>query len=150
MGRGLDEVSGGRKIEPRARRAASASRRNRARLHPLRRWRRRVEARRSAHNATPIARARSAPSRDALVESIGEPSADSIASRVIAPGRSNWGRPRETGDDRRFEAMAAGPAVEDPVDPAVEIGEDMSGGRRAHRGPSDWRRARRGGRPPPR
>ena len=37
----------------------------------------------------------------------------------------------ETGNDRRFEPVTAGAAVENPVDPAVEIGKDMRGRGRA-------------------
>ena len=39
--------------------------------------------------------------------------------------------PAEAGDDRQFDAAARRAAVEDPVDPAVEVGGDMGGGGRA-------------------
>ena len=145
MGRGLDEVPGRRKIESRAwppalERAAEIER---GFVRP-RRWPRRVEAQPWAHSATPIARARSERVRAAPAASIGEPSADSIASRVIAPGRSNWGRPPRQATIVELDAMAAWPSVKDPVDPAVEVGDDMSGGCRAHRAGSvgGWRRKR--------
>ena len=40
--------------------------------------------------------------------------------------------------------MATRPAIEDPVDPAIEIGDDVSGGRRAHGAGSVGRRRREG------
>ena len=133
MGRRLDEVSGRRKIES-ARLALrpQARRRNRARLRPPRRWPRRAEARPSAHNATPIAPAHSARFCAALgpidrrtKRGFHRLPRDRARTQQLGPAA-------ETGDDRRFEAMAAWPSVEDPVDPAVEIGDDMSGGRRAY------------------
>ena len=133
MRRRLDEVSGRREIEPRAGGALlEQRRRNRAPPHPREPRPRRGEDRRWAHSARPVARARSAPSATPPADSIGEPSADSIASRVMAPGRSNRGRPADSPTIVEFEAIAAWAAVEDPVDPAVEIGEHMSGGGRAY------------------
>ena len=132
MRRGLDEVSGRRKIEPRARGAASQ------RAAKIERGfvRRGVDSAESKLGLRRIVR-RQLPgrirrgSRQARrVDRRAERGFDRLPR--YRARTQQLGPIRETGDDRRLETMAAWPSVEDPVDPAVEIGGDVSRGRRAH------------------
>ena len=71
-----------------------------------------------------------------------------MLSRGTAPERSSTGPDAGEADDGRFQPCGAGAAVEDHIDAVAEIGRDMCGRRRADPARTDWRWARRAGRPP--
>src|SRR5271154_2555344 len=132
MRRGLDEVAGRRKIEARTRGATFQ------RAAKIERGfvRRRVESAESKFSPGRVVR-RQLPgrirrgSRQACrIDRRAERGFDCLARYCART--EQLGPTRETRDDRRLEAMAAWPSVQDPVDPAVEIGGDVSGGRRAY------------------
>ena len=132
MGGGFDEVSRGRKIEARARRA------ERQRAAEIERCfiDRSVGGFQSKSSVGSIMRRqlprrfRRRSGRATQVDRRTERGLDRLPCDCA--GAQQLRSIGETRDDRRFKTMAGRPCVKDPVDLAVEIGKDMSGGSRAH------------------